>query len=192
DGEDTIVKTPAPAAEQGDPAEGEGQHPERRRRPLRLLDERGLILGREVVGVGGGQVVLVTQQGGYLILSGLDVGLAPDADSDALRVRSAQEHPQDERERNEDPVVEVLVGELPLAGLDADHLELVASHSHGLADRASPWKELRLSIWAEHHAAAAEVDAGRGDQSTLLRGLVVDVGVRRGNAEEARRRLVSA
>ena len=75
-------------------------------------------------------------------------------------VRAAEQDAGDDRQRDEDPVVQVLVGELAAAGLEADHLELVAAHAHRLADRVLAGEEPRGRVQAEHHHLAPEAVVG--------------------------------
>ena len=90
----------------------------------------------------------------------------------------------DHRQRDEDAVVQVLVGELAAAGLEADDLELVAAHAHRLADRVLAGEQAGGRVQAEQHHLAAEAHVGVGDPPPARDALVVDRRVGRGHADE--------
>src|SRR4029450_13361240 len=93
-------------------------------RPLSLLHGAGLLPGREVVGVGRRKLVLLAEERGDSVERGLDLGFRPYQRIDVDGVDAAQQDARDDRQRNEDAVVQVLVRELPSAVLDADDVQL--------------------------------------------------------------------
>ena len=152
------VHDPDPADEQGDPAECEREQAEGPARFLRLLHGLRLILDREVVGVGGRQVVISPEEHRDRVHRRRDLRRVEDADAGALRRRAADQDTKDDGEGDIDAVVEVLAAQLPFARLHADHLELVAADPDGLTDRVPAGEELRGRNGAEHDDAAAEVN----------------------------------
>jgi hypothetical protein len=133
---------PIPPTEQGNPAEREGENAERRRRPLPLLDDARLILCREVVRIRRREIVLTAEGLGDRVEGGLDLAGAPNERVDVDSVDAAEQHAGHNRKRDEEAVVEILVGELPSAVLNPDHVELAVADAHGLADRALAREEV--------------------------------------------------
>ena len=106
-----------------------------------LLYECGLVLDREVVGVRGWKLMLAAGQCADGVHGGNDLGFASDPHADALGVGSSEQYSRDEREWDEDAVVDVLAAGLPVTSLDSDHLELVAADSHDFAERVLSGEE---------------------------------------------------
>ena len=94
--------------------------------------------------------------------------------------------------RHEDPVVEVLVGELSPTGLDADDLELPGPYPDRLAEGSALGEQPRLRVEAEDDDAAAKATSDVRDQAALLHLLVLDAGIRRRHAHEPGVGLVAA
>ena len=122
----------------------------------------------------------------HCILCGLDLRLARDAHGHVHRVQASEQHARDDREGQEDPVVQVLVSKLAATGLDADHLELVAPDADGSADRVLTGEESRRGNEAEHDHITAESDVVFRNRSASCDALVEDLGVGRRHADEPR------
>ena len=116
-----------------------------------------------------------------------EVGFARDADVDALDVRAAAEDlPRDERERDEDAVVEVLARELPPAARNSDHVEFCVADADRLAERVLAVEQLRGRRLADHGDAPPEARVRFRDEATAQGRLVQDTRVRRRHADDER------
>ena len=83
-----------------------------------------------------------------------------DLDVDVDHVGAAEDDSGEDRQGDEDPVVEILVGERPSAGLHADDLELAVPHPHRLPDRVLAREERSGRVEAQHDDAPPEADVG--------------------------------
>src|SRR5439155_22081465 len=95
----------------------------------------------------------------------------------ALRRRAAHQDAEDERQRDERAVVEVLAAaELSLRCRNADDVELVAADPDGLPDRVASGEETGRGNRAQHDHAAAEATIGLREKTDARHWRVVDVG----------------
>src|SRR4029079_18326835 len=106
-----------------------------------------------------------------------DVGTASDEDAGH------------QRERHEDPVVEILVRQLASPPLDSDHLELLTADAHRLPDRRLAREELPPRGGPEHPPAPPAGAVASRDQPPPTGALVLDDAVLRRLADEPRGRL---